>query len=49
MSKIQDEQLRTKIDALRHFAATVNGNRRTSGNYINQRSFLTQAIQDNSR
>lgn len=49
MSNIQENQVQETINALRHFAAVINGNRRTSGNYINQRSFLTQTIQDNSR
>ena len=49
MSNIQEEQIRNTIHALRSFSSAVKGNRRTTINFITQRSFLTQTIQEVSR
>jgi hypothetical protein len=49
MSNNEIEQVKGTIHALRSFASAVKGNRRTTTNFIAQRSFLTQTIQEVSR
>ena len=49
MSNHEIEQVKGTINALTQFLSAIKGNRRTTVNFIEQRSFLTQTIEEVSR